>query len=79
MTDPKRPDAEDSGTYYEVARAPVQLRAVAALVREVLALLPEESRAQAMRNAENGLADDPGALRVLAEGLHIEFRKGTQE
>ena len=86
MTDPQKPADDENGTLYEVARAPSQLRAVAALLLEVLALLPRDSQAKAMQNAESRLADDTGALRVLAGGLRIPFaiagkgdKKGAQE
>ncbi|WP_316358969.1 hypothetical protein [Devosia sp.] len=79
MTESQRPSGDEGGTFYEVARAPVQLRAVAAVLLEVLALLPKDGQAQALKNAESRLASDPGASKVLAEGLRIEFRKGAQE
>jgi hypothetical protein len=86
MTDPQKPADDENGTLYEVARAPSQLRAVTALLLGVLALLPKDSQAKAMQNAESRLADDTGALRVLASGLHIPFaiagkggKRGAQE
>lgn len=73
MTDPQKPADDENGTLYEVARAPTQLRAVAALLLEVLALLPEDKRAEAMKNAESRLGSDTGGVRVLAGGLRIPF------
>lgn len=73
MTNPQKPADDESGTFYEVARAPSQLRAVAALLLEVLALLPKDSQAEAMERAEGRLADDTGALKALSGGLRFPF------
>ena len=73
MTDRQKPADDEGATYYEVARAPSQLRAVAAVLLEVLALLPKDSQADAMQNARARLADDTGALKALAGGLQFPF------
>ena len=79
MTAPEKPADDENATFYEVARAPSQLRAVAALMLEVVALLPKAEQAKAMKNAESRLAGDSGALKALAGGLRFPFSSNNKQ
>ena len=63
---------EEEGSLYEAGRAVVQARAIAAMVNAILECLPPDTRAVAVIHAQRALASDPGALKILGDGLRID-------